>query len=104
MDRKLQKKYGHDIEKTVRKVSTFFPDIDQQLLVSVVETYPKLVERRYDAKRYKRIEIGNFLMNAQFIAGEILRQFSNRNTRAILSGADDDAWNLSNRSFPSSPI
>ncbi|MFG6107187.1 hypothetical protein U2F10_33435 [Leptothoe sp. EHU-05/26/07-4] len=104
LDRKLQKKYGHDIEKTARKVSTFFPDIDQQLLVSVVERYPKLVERRYDAKRYKRVEIGNFLMNAQFIAGEILRQFSYRNTRASLCEGDDEAWNLSNRSFPSNPV
>lgn len=99
LDEKLKKKYGHNLVKVANKLAILLPNLNSNLLLPIVETYPKLEERRYNAKEHTRFEIGHFLMNAQFIGGEILRQFSTRNIRAGEQGASG----LSTRVFPSIP-
>lgn len=92
------RKIGHNIVSLAEQVATNFSAVDGGLLVDVARRYPGLIERRYEAKEYKRTEIGLILMNTQFIAGEIMRQFSDRNLRAGMTGTSD--WDTSRRTFP----
>ncbi len=69
-------------------------------IYNVVKQLPDYVESRYEAKNFSRLELGRFLMNTQFISGEILRQFSERDFRADFTETPDESWNLTHRTFP----
>ncbi|MBD2493501.1 hypothetical protein [Nostoc sp. FACHB-280] len=95
-----QKGYGHDLEKLVDKTAQQLPNFDRETVLFVVKQLPDYVESRYEAKNLSRLDIGNFLMNTQFVGGEILRQFSDRNLRLKFTATPDDTWNLTHRAFP----
>jgi hypothetical protein len=71
-------------------------------MLLVVKQFPDYVESRYEAKDFSRLDLGKFLMNTQFIGGEILRQFSKRNLRSNFTATPDDTWDLTHRVFPAS--
>jgi hypothetical protein len=92
------KKYGHNLENLVNKTAEQLPTFDKETVLSVVNQFPDYVKSRYEAEKFSRLELGNFLMNTQFISGEILRQFSERNFRANFRA--DDNLDLTQRTFP----
>lgn len=94
----LKKQYSHDLKKLVDEVSKIFPNVAGDLLLAVCDRMPDFVDRRYNLKDYSREELGNILMDAQFVGGEILRLFTDRDARASFSGDPD--WDLSKRHFP----
>jgi len=115
-DDQLRKKYGHEIKELVLAVSDILTEIDGERLSSVVEKLPSYTNsryydiqdpnsRHYDVRGFSRRKVGELIMNTQYIAGEVLRQFSNRNTRSILTAnaAGDPDWNFAHRVFPSKP-
>jgi hypothetical protein len=92
--------YGHNLENLVNKTAQHISNLDQNNLLFVVKQLPDYVESRYEAKNFSRLDLGKFLMNTQFISGEILRQFSNRNFRADFAATPCEIWNLAHRTFP----
>ncbi|MEQ8694468.1 MAG: hypothetical protein RIC85_03970 [Gammaproteobacteria bacterium] len=94
------KKYGHKMVRLVSRACELMPDADHVRLKLVVGRTPPLVERRYQAKVYKRTEIGQILMDAQFVAGEVLRQFSGRNVRATLTVKSVEGRDYNERFYP----
>jgi HEPN domain-containing protein len=94
------KGYGHNLEDLVNKASAHLSNLDQETLVFVVRQFPHYVESRYKAQNLSRSDLGKLLMNAQFISGEVLRQFSDRNFRADFTAIPNARLDLINRTFP----
>lgn len=92
--------YGHNLENLVNKVAGHLPSFDQETVLLVVKQLPDYVKSRYEARDFSRLDLGRFLMNIQFISGEILRQFSERNFRQDFTATLDDTWDLAHRAFP----
>lgn len=93
------KKYGHNLENLVNKTAEQLPIFDKETVLFVANQLPEYVKSRYEAENFSRLELGDFVMNTQFIGGEVLRQFSERNMRANLIGADSNL-DLPKRTFP----
>lgn len=115
-DKQLRDEYGHGIKSLALAVSDILPEVDRERLSSVVEKLPSYTDSRYhdiqdpnslhyDERGFSRRKVGELIMNTQYIAGEVLRQFSNRNTRSILTTdvTGDPDWNFTHRVFPSKP-
>lgn len=98
------KQYSHKMADIVDRACELMPDADHARLKFVVARTPPLVERRYQAKKYKRTEIGQIMMDAQFVAGEVLRQFSDRDMRSTLNIVVSQGRNYQLRYYPSLPI
>lgn len=92
--------YGHNLENLVKKTAEQLPNLDRERLLSVVNKLPDYVESRYEDKALSRSDLGLILMNTQYVSGEVLRQFSNRNTRKGFPPGQQGKWNLSSRTFP----
>jgi hypothetical protein len=75
------KGYGHNLENIARKVCGIRHEIDSRLVFAIVSQMPRYVESRYNDMGLTRIQLGQLLMNTQFLAGEILRCYSERNFR-----------------------
>lgn len=115
-DKQLKAKYGHEINNLCSEVASVLTEADGERLLSVVQKLPHYTNSRYydiqdpqspyyDAKAFSQQKVGELLMNTQFIAGEILRQFSDRDTRSTLTtnaGSNSD-WDFTQRVFPSEP-
>ena len=84
MAEKEVRNYGHNMKELVEKACEIMPNADHARLKIVVGHAPKLVERRYQMKDYKRTELGQIMMDAQYAAGEVLRQFIDRDIRVSL--------------------
>ncbi|AUG52176.1 hypothetical protein CSC3H3_05130 [Thalassospira marina] len=97
---KKVRKYQHNLPELSMDLCKTFPNLDHHRIKGVVKGIPSLVERRYEAKKYTRTEIGTLLMNTQFIAGEILRQFSGRNVRNSLTTQSDQNAEIQHRYYP----
>lgn len=104
VDKRLRDNYGHNPLDIANTLPDFLPGLSKDALASVVNYSVtkkfELVKRRYDFQQYSRQELGTLLMNAQFVSGEILRQFSDRNFRLELNRTPDEDWNLTHRTFP----
>jgi hypothetical protein len=92
--------YGHNLENLVDKAAHHLPALDRETLIFIAQQFPDYVESRYEAKNFSRSDLGKFLMNAQFISGEVLRQFSDRNFRADFTATPNASLDLINRTFP----
>lgn len=92
--------YGHNLENLVGKTAEQLPNFDRETVLLVVKRLPDYVESRYEAKGFSRLDLGRFLMNAQFIGGEILRQFSDRDFRSDFTATPGNTWDLTHRKFP----
>ncbi|NJN88486.1 MAG: hypothetical protein HC881_22125 [Leptolyngbyaceae cyanobacterium SL_7_1] len=97
---KEKKGYGHNLENLVHEIAELLPNMDKDSLLFAVQQLPNYVKSRYEAAQVSRQDLGNFLMNTQFISGETLRQFSNRNFRSDFSEKSDGLWNFDYRIFP----
>ncbi|NJO78042.1 MAG: hypothetical protein HC827_05615 [Cyanobacteria bacterium RM1_2_2] len=95
-----KKGYGHILKNLVNRAGELLPNIDKDNLLFVVQQLPNYAKSRYEARQDSRLDLGNYLMSAQFIGGEILRQFSNRNFRSDFTATPNDIWDLTNRAFP----
>lgn len=73
--------YGHNLLSLAEKACESIPGIQKSLLLDTIGGFPDYVHTRYNYTRLSRVKLGRLLMNSQFIAGEILRQFSERNLR-----------------------
>ncbi|NQV79361.1 MAG: hypothetical protein HQ495_02355 [Alphaproteobacteria bacterium] len=94
------KKFGHKMGDLVDKACELMPNADHDRLKLVVDRTPQLVERRYQAKDYKRTEIGQIMMDAQFVAGEVMRQFSDRDMRSGLTAESSEGRDYQERFYP----
>lgn len=97
-EERLKSRFGHKLPRLAEELSDRLPSVDRERLKLVVEGMPELVASRYDGARKSRIELGHIVMGAQFVAGEMLRQFTERNHRSGCGG--DPEWDLSRRSYP----
>ncbi|MBW4465536.1 MAG: hypothetical protein KME07_08855 [Pegethrix bostrychoides GSE-TBD4-15B] len=98
------KGYGHNLENLVEKAFQELPNLDREVMLFVVKQLPIYVKTRYEALSFSRLELGKFLMNAQYIGGEILRQFSDRNHRAAFNNTSDDTLDFTHRTFPKNKV
>ena len=74
-------RYRHNLPSMADIVGNELDDIDSNLLKSVIEKMPHYVKSRYDVQGKSRSELGHLLMHAQFLSGEVLRCYSDRNQR-----------------------
>jgi hypothetical protein len=95
------KKYGHRMNDLVDRACELMPNADHARLKLVIGRSPPLVERRYQAKDYKRTELGQIMMDAQFLSGEVLRQFSDRDIRSSLTVESESSRDNQKRYYPS---
>lgn len=95
-----KKGYGHKLENLVNRAGELLPDIDAATLLFVIRQLPNYVKSRYEAMQVSRLDLGKFLMNAQFIGGEVLRQFSERDFRSDFGTTSNDDWDFTRRTFP----
>lgn len=92
--------YGHKMQNLVDKACEVLPEADHARLKMIASRAPKLIERRYQMKDYKRTELGQIMMDAQYVAGEVLRQFSDRDVRSSFVGEAESGRNYRERHFP----
>jgi hypothetical protein len=76
---KSHKGFGHNLESMARKACEFRREINSELVLAVVASMPSYVETRYNDIGLTRVQLGHLLMSTQFMAGEILRCYSDRN-------------------------
>lgn len=95
-----KKGYGHDLKNLVNKTADYLPNLNRETLLFVVQQLPHYVQSRYETQNFSRLDLGRFMMNTQFISGEILRQFSNRNCRKDFTAMPNRNWDLTYRTFP----
>lgn len=96
----LRKQYGHNFKKLVNTSYQHLSNLDKETLLFVVQQFPDYAQSRYEAQNFSRLDLGRFMMNTQFISGEILRQFSNRNCRKDFTVMPNRNWDLTYRTFP----
>lgn len=89
------KKIGHDLVKLADEYGSKSENFDTERVAKVIETLPNYVPNRYSAEQPERIEAGQIVMGAQYIASEVVRQLTNRDIRSDNSG-------FSSRSYPTS--
>lgn len=99
-EKTLRKQYGHNFKKLVNTSYQHLSNLDKETLLFVVDQFPDYVKSRYEAQKFSRLDIGKFLMNTQYISGEILRQFSDRNCREDFIAMPNKNWDLTYRTFP----
>lgn len=94
--------FQHNLPKLSKEVSKILPKINSKLLQSVCDNFPSVIKTRYESQKYTRIQVGRILMSAQFIAGEVLRQYSKRDLRADLMRSSNSStdFQLKTRVFP----
>lgn len=95
---KKLRNYSHDMPRLVEKACELMPKADKVNMAMVINRTPKLIERRYQAKEYKRTELGQIMMDAQYVAGEVLRQFTDRDIRTSLTSNGNEDY--SKRYYP----
>lgn len=74
-------KIGHSLEAAAIRLAGFCPGLDLDRVLRVVRTFPDFVASRYNLPAPSRVETGNILMGAQYVASEVTRQFSDRDGR-----------------------
>ena len=73
---------GHDIMEAADRLGALEPALDVARIKRVGAQFPDFVASRYDTSPPSRIETGQILKGAQYIASEFTRRFSDRNCRA----------------------
>jgi len=77
----LRKIYSHDIGKAARALGDLEADFDADRVIRALSKFPNFAQSRYAGPQPSRIETGYILMNAQYIASEVTRSFTDRNCR-----------------------
>ncbi len=68
-----RKRLGHDLEKAAKALGEAIPAFDLPRVLRAAEQMPRYVENRYSVEQPGRIDTGQIVMNAQLIAGEVMR-------------------------------
>ncbi|WP_430471873.1 hypothetical protein [Thalassospira lucentensis] len=87
------KKLNHDMSNCVNAFCEVYDGADFERMARVSGSLPKFVENRYSSEQPGRVETGEIVMKAQYIAGEVMRQLSGWSLRQRLDG-------VSERSYP----
>jgi len=90
------KNLGHDLTALAAELSKHETRFDRKRVVATVGQFPKYVPNRYSSSQPDRRSTGHIVMGAQYIAGEVVRQLTDRDFRAI-------AANYPARSYPPLP-
>lgn len=94
----LKKKYGHDLKCLLKKNFDLLPGLNQDMLSDIIHKLPDYTKSRYELKDFSRLKLGEVFMKTQFISGDILRQFSDRNSRANFNMGQE--LDVTIRTFP----
>lgn len=78
------KAIGHDLVALGAAFSAREPAADAALIGKVCASLPRLVTHRYRRLDLGRVQIGDVVMKAQYLAGEVMRRLSGRDTRLAL--------------------
>jgi hypothetical protein len=78
------KAIGHDLVALGAAFSASQPAADAVLVRNVCASLPRLVTHRYRRLDLGRIQIGDVVMKAQYLAGEVMRRLSGRDARLTL--------------------
>jgi hypothetical protein len=89
----LRKVYGHNLAKSAKSLGDLDAAFDVDRVVRAVSEFPDFARSRYAGSQPTRIETGDILMKAQYVASEVTRLFTDRNMRK-----DDPAGGL--RTYP----
>ncbi|QOG22255.1 MULTISPECIES: hypothetical protein [Bradyrhizobium] len=73
--------YGHHIDRLINYLEPKWSTLDAARVRRVTEAQPRYVRNRYAKEQPKRVEVGHTVMGAQFVAGEVTRQLSDRDFR-----------------------
>jgi hypothetical protein len=76
------KDIGHDMLSLGRAFVGAYAKANSPLLLTVCASLPKLVTHRYERLSLSRQQIGDIVMKAQFLGGEVMRQLTDRNIRS----------------------
>lgn len=88
-----KKKIGHNLVAAAIRLGGLCPSFDADRVQRVVNIFPDFVASRYNLPSPSRTETGHILMGAQYVASEVTRQFSDRDSRK-------DNPPMSNRRYP----
>ncbi|MET4518804.1 hypothetical protein [Bradyrhizobium sp. I1.7.5] len=77
----IRDKYGHHIDRLINYLEPKWPAFDAARARRVTEAQPRYVRNRYAKDQPKRVEVGHTVMGAQYLAGEVTRQLSDRDFR-----------------------
>ena len=78
------KSFGHDRSKLVDEVDQLYQKFDTALVRSRMQVLPDLVPNRYSSAQPSRMETGEIVMAAQFLAGEAARAVTGGSLRRNL--------------------
>ena len=76
-----RKAIGHNLQAATNRLAGLCDQFDGDRVMRVVSTFPDFVKSRYTAPSPSRVETGEILMGAQYVASEVTRQFSDRDSR-----------------------
>ncbi|KJC50002.1 hypothetical protein UB31_15145 [Bradyrhizobium sp. LTSP849] len=74
----IRDKYGHHMDRLINDLEPKWPTFDAARARRVTEAQPRYVRNRYAKDQPKRVEVGHTVMGAQYLAGEVTRQLSDR--------------------------
>ena len=78
------KDIGHNMATLSAAFLTAHPQADGARVERVCVSLPRLVTHRYERLALTRQEVGHIVMKSQYIAGEVMRQLSDRDIRQAL--------------------
>ena len=93
-DAQMRTKYGHSLTKAALALGDLENCFDVDRVTRAVSTFPDLAQSRYTGAQPSRIETGQILMKAQYVASEVTRTFTDRDLRK-------DAGSAPIRAYPS---
>lgn len=87
------KDIGHDMRSLSAAFAGAYAKANSSLLMKVCTSLPKLVTHRYERLSLSRQQIGEIVMKAQFVGGEVMRQLSDRDMRSAfrMNGSPEPA-------------
>lgn len=80
-EKELRQTFGHDLQKAAIELAGFEPNFDADRVRRAVSEFPHFAQSRYDGPIPSRLETGEILMKAQYVASEVTRTFTDRNLR-----------------------
>lgn len=75
------RKHSHDLSSAAKAFANLAPNFDINRVLIALKKLPPYVENRYSGDQPPRLETGHIIMSSQYIAGEVMRQLSDRNFR-----------------------
>jgi len=85
---KKLKAIGHDLVALSAEFVSRQPAADGGLMGRACASLPRLVTHRYQRLSLSRVQIGDVVMKAQYLGGEIMRQLSDRSLRQAIGVGD----------------